>query len=555
MVLFPLLPQPRIATRSDDLYIRFAKTQLRGYSFYRKILDFQQSDDLAFPFAQRGQLLFRDLDALGFRIALRGGGQRDDRLLLQLPLLYPDRPTQVVNAPPPHDGEQPGREGSGRIVGVADAVQGDQRILHHVLAVADAGIMTLDERPHRAEQGLQQLPVSLCVALLCADHPSGPDRTVLLIARWCFHACNRAAGFREQDEGAGRAAPAKNRRGGYPGLDNRPESGIVRLVSGQVFAPPGQACFQRRGRTMEKVIILGTGAAGLTAAIYTARANLSPLVFEGLQPGGQLTTTTEVENFPGFPDGVDGNELMARMRQQAEKFGTRFQYALIEKVDFSSQPLKVIADDGTVFESQTVIIATGASAKYIGLPNEQKLIGRGVTSCATCDGAFYRNVPVAVVGGGDTAMEEATFLTRFASKVYLIHRRDEFRASKIMADRVMNHPKIEVVWNTVVEDVLDVNRNEVTGLKIRNVKTGAVSDLDVKALFVAIGHQPNTKPFAGQLAMNEVGYLVTDHTRTSIPGVYAAGDVQDPHYRQAITAAGSGCMAALEAERFLEAQG
>jgi len=306
---------------------------------------------------------------------------------------------------------------------------------------------------------------------------------------------------------------------------------------------------------MEKVIILGTGAAGLTAAIYTARANLSPLVFEGLQPGGQLTTTTEVENFPGFPDGVDGNELMARMRQQAEKFGTRFQYALIEKVDFSSQPLKVIADDGTVFESQAVIIATGASAKYIGLPNEQKLIGRGVTSCATCDGAFYRNVPVAVVGGGDTAMEEATFLTRFASKVYLIHRRDEFRASKIMADRVMNHPKIEVVWNTVVEDVLDVNRNEVTGLKIRNVKTGAVSDLDVKALFVAIGHQPNTKPFAGQLAMNEVGYLVTDHTRTSIPGVYAAGDVQDPHYRQAITAAGSGCMAALEAERFLEAQG
>ncbi len=306
---------------------------------------------------------------------------------------------------------------------------------------------------------------------------------------------------------------------------------------------------------MEKVIILGTGAAGLTAAIYTARANLSPLVFEGLQPGGQLTTTTEVENFPGFPEGVDGNELMARMRQQAEKFGTRFQYALIEKVDFSSQPLKLIADDGTVFETQTVIIATGASAKYIGLPNEQKLIGRGVTSCATCDGAFYRNVPVAVVGGGDTAMEEATFLTRFASKVYLIHRRDEFRASKIMADRVMNHPKIEVVWNTVVEDVLDVGKNEVTGLKLKNVKTGVSSDLEVKALFVAIGHQPNTKPFEGQLAMNEVGYLVTDHTRTSIPGVYAAGDVQDPHYRQAITAAGSGCMAALEAERFLEAQG
>lgn len=305
---------------------------------------------------------------------------------------------------------------------------------------------------------------------------------------------------------------------------------------------------------MEKVIILGTGAAGLTAAIYTARANLSPLVFEGLQPGGQLTTTTEVENFPGFADGIDGTELMTRMRAQAEKFGTRFQYALVEKVDFSSQPLKVITDDGTVYESKTVIISTGASAKYIGLPNEQKLIGRGVTSCATCDGAFYRNVPVAVVGGGDTAMEESVFLTRFASKVYLIHRRDEFRASKIMADRVMNHPKIEVVWNTVVEDVLDISKNEVTGLRLKNVKTGATSDLDVKALFVAIGHQPNTKPFAGQLKMNDVGYLVTHHTKTSIPGVYAAGDVQDPHYRQAITAAGTGCMAALEAERFLESQ-
>lgn len=303
---------------------------------------------------------------------------------------------------------------------------------------------------------------------------------------------------------------------------------------------------------MEKVIILGTGAAGLTAAIYTGRANLSPLVFEGLQPGGQLTTTTEVENFPGFAEGIDGTELMTRMRAQAEKFGTRFQYALVEKVDFSGQPLKVITDDGTVYETKTVIISTGATAKYIGLPNEQKLIGRGVTSCATCDGAFYRNVPVAVVGGGDTAMEESVFLTRFASKVYLIHRRDEFRASKIMAERVLKHPKIEVVWNTVVEDVLDVSKNEVTGLRIKNVKTGLVSDLDVKALFVAIGHQPNTKPFEGQLEMNEVGYLVTNNTKTSIPGVYAAGDVQDPHYRQAITAAGTGCMAALEAERYLE---
>jgi len=303
---------------------------------------------------------------------------------------------------------------------------------------------------------------------------------------------------------------------------------------------------------MENVIILGTGAAGLTAAIYTARANLSPLVFEGLQPGGQLTTTTEVENFPGFAEGIDGTELMNRMRQQAERFGTRFQYALVEKVDFSSQPLKVITDDGQVHETKAVIIATGASAKYIGLPSEQKLIGRGVTSCATCDGAFYRNVPVAVVGGGDTAMEESIFLTRFASTVHVLHRRDEFRASKIMADRVLQHPKIKVHWNTVVEEVLGVEKNEVTGLKIKDVKTGAVSELPVKALFVAIGHQPNTKPFAGQLEMNDVGYLVTQHTRTSIPGVFAAGDVQDPHYRQAITAAGTGCMAALEAERFIE---
>lgn len=302
---------------------------------------------------------------------------------------------------------------------------------------------------------------------------------------------------------------------------------------------------------MENVIILGTGAAGLTAAIYTARANLAPLVFEGLQPGGQLTTTTEVENFPGFAEGIDGTELMDRMRKQAERFGARFQYALVEKVDFSGQPLKLITDDGTTYEAKTVIISTGASAKYIGLPAEQKLIGRGVTSCATCDGAFYRNVPVAVVGGGDTAMEEANFLTRFASKVYLIHRRDEFRASKIMADRALKNPKIEVVWNTVVTDVHASEKNEVNGLRLKNIKTNEESDLPVSALFVAIGHQPNTKPFEGQLEMNDVGYLVTDHTKTSVPGVYAAGDVQDPHYRQAITAAGSGCMAALEAERYI----
>lgn len=306
---------------------------------------------------------------------------------------------------------------------------------------------------------------------------------------------------------------------------------------------------------MENVIILGTGAAGLTAAIYAARANLNPLVIDGLQPGGQLTTTTEVENFPGFPEGVEGPDLMNRMRAQAERFGARFQFNVVERAELTGSPLKVMLDDGRALESRTLIIATGASAKYLGLPNEQKLIGRGVTSCATCDGAFYKNVPVAVVGGGDTAMEEANFLTRFASTVYLIHRRNEFRASKIMAQRALANPKIKPIYDTVVEDVLDIGRNEVTGLKLRNVKTGALTDLEVKALFVAIGHQPNTAPFIGQLDMDERGYLITQNTRTNIPGVFAAGDVQDPTYRQAITAAGSGCMAALEAERYLEAHG
>lgn len=306
---------------------------------------------------------------------------------------------------------------------------------------------------------------------------------------------------------------------------------------------------------MDDVIILGTGAAGLTAAIYTARAGLKPLVLDGTQPGGQLTTTTEVENFPGFPAGVDGTDLMNRMRAQAERFGARFQFNVVDKADLRGSPLKLTLDDGATLETRTLIIATGASAKYIGLPNEQKLIGRGVTSCATCDGAFYKNVPVAVVGGGDTAMEEATFLTRFASKVYLIHRRNEFRASKIMADRALANPKIEVLWDTVVTDVFDVTKNEVTGLRIRNVKTGGERTLDVKAMFSAIGHQPNTAPFAGQLDMDDKGYLKTANTRTNITGVYAAGDVQDPSYRQAITAAGTGCMAALEAERYLESIG
>lgn len=306
---------------------------------------------------------------------------------------------------------------------------------------------------------------------------------------------------------------------------------------------------------MEKVIICGTGAAGLTAALYTARANLEPLVFEGLEPGGQLTTTTEVENFPGFEKGIMGPELMDIMRKQAARFGARYQYGTVTSVDFSGKPLKLALDSGETHEAQTVIIATGASAQYLGLENEQKLIGHGVTSCATCDGAFYRDMPVAVLGGGDTAMEEAIFLTRFCSKVSIIHRRDELRASKIMADRALANDKIEVIWDTVVEDVLDVEKNEVTALKLRNVKTDEQTEFPVNGLFVAIGHKPNTAPFVGQVDMNDHGYILTDQTKTNVEGVFAAGDVQDPVYRQAITAAGTGCMAALEAERYLETLG
>jgi len=302
---------------------------------------------------------------------------------------------------------------------------------------------------------------------------------------------------------------------------------------------------------MEKVTIVGTGPAGLTAAIYTARANLSPVVVEGMQPGGQLTTTTDIENFPGFPEGIDGTTLVMKMREQAERFGARFVRGEVTAVDFSGKPLRLDLDEGPSLETITVIIASGARAKYIGLESEEKLMGRGVSACATCDGALYRDVPVAVVGGGDTAMEEALFLTRFASKVSLVHRRNEFRASKIMSDRVKSHPKIEIHWDSVVDEVLDVARNEVTGLRLKNIKTGAVSEIPVMAMFAAIGHEPNTRPYEGVLTMNEAKYLVTQHTRTNIAGVFAAGDVQDPHYRQAVTAAGSGCMAALEAERYL----
>jgi len=305
---------------------------------------------------------------------------------------------------------------------------------------------------------------------------------------------------------------------------------------------------------MEKVIIIGTGPAGLTAAVYAARANLDPLVIEGFQPGGQLTTTSDVENYPGFPEGISGAELMDLTRKQAERFGARFKSGEVTEACLTCLPHTITLSDGEKIEAQTIIVATGASAQYIGLDSEQKLIGRGVSGCATCDGAFYRDVPVAVVGGGDTAMEDALFLTHFASKITVIHRRDQFRASKIMADRVIAHPKIEVLWDSVVEEVMDVSKNEVTGLKIRNVKTNEVSDLAVTGLFVAIGHKPNTGPFAGQLDTDHTGYLIAKNTRTNIDGVFAAGDVADSVYRQAITAAGSGCAAAIEAERYLEAQ-
>ena len=305
---------------------------------------------------------------------------------------------------------------------------------------------------------------------------------------------------------------------------------------------------------MENVVIIGAGAAGYTAAIYTARANLNPLVVEGMQPGGQLTTTNDVENFPGFAEGIDGPTLMSQMRAQAEKFGARFQFGEVTHADLSGRPFKLTLTDDEVVETQTVIIATGATAKYLGLESEKKFAGRGVSACATCDGAFYRDVPIVVVGGGDTACEEAMFLTRFGSKVTLIHRRDELRASRIMAERTINHPKIEMVWNTVVEEVLG-DDSGVTGVRVRNVKTDEVTEIECTGFFLAIGHKPNTEPFADYLDRDQTGYLITKGVKTGIEGVYAAGDVADSVYRQAVTAAGTGCAAALEAERFLDSLG
>lgn len=313
-----------------------------------------------------------------------------------------------------------------------------------------------------------------------------------------------------------------------------------------------------------KVVILGSGPAGLTAAIYASRAQLDPLVVDGPQPGGQLTITTDVENYPGFKGGIMGPVLMDEFRAQAERFGTAFLNVWVSDIDLSSRPFKLYAKESedseevtTVIHAESLIIATGASAKWLGIPGEQPVPegfgGNGVSACATCDGFFFREVPIVVVGGGDTAMEEALFLTRFASKVTIVHRRDEFRASKIMQDRVLAHEKINVLWNTEVTEILGEKDTGVQKVKLRNTESGETSELETRGVFVAIGHKPNTDLFAGKLDMDAVGYLVTEGKtmKTNIPGVFACGDAQDAYYRQAVTAAGTGCMAAIDAERFL----
>ncbi len=313
---------------------------------------------------------------------------------------------------------------------------------------------------------------------------------------------------------------------------------------------------------MEKVLIIGSGPAGYTAALYCARADLSPLCLEGelsqdILPGGQLMTTTEVENFPGYPEGISGPAMMDEFKKQAAKFGTRFAYKTATKVDFSGHPLKVWSGD-ELFESEAVIIATGASARYMGLESEQTFLNRGVSACATCDGALprFRGKPVVVVGGGDTAMEEALFLTKFASMVHIVHRRDKFRASKIMGERAAGHPKVTVEWNSVVDEVLGNDQDGVTGVRLKDVNSGETREIACAGYFAAIGHKPNTDLFTGILDMDETGYLVAkpDSTRMNIEGVFACGDVKDKVYRQAITAAGSGCMAALDATRWLESR-
>ena len=303
---------------------------------------------------------------------------------------------------------------------------------------------------------------------------------------------------------------------------------------------------------MINVIIIGSGCAGLTAAIYTGRANLKPMVIDGHEPGGQLAITTMVENFPGFPDGILGPDLIENMRKQAQRFGAEFKSGAITDVDLSKRPFKITAGNET-YETRALIVASGATARLLGLESERKLIGHGVSTCATCDGYFFRGKEIAVVGGGDSAMEEANFLSRFASKVYLVHRRNEFRASKIMSDRTRANEKIQFLTPVLVEEISDVSKGGVENMTLRNAETNQASTLPVSGIFIAIGHVPNTKVFRGKLDMDENGYLITRYgSQTKIPGVFAAGDVQDHHYRQAVTAAGSGCMAAIDAEKFLE---
>ncbi len=302
---------------------------------------------------------------------------------------------------------------------------------------------------------------------------------------------------------------------------------------------------------MRNVVIIGSGPAGLTAAIYAARADLKPILIQGSEPGGQLTLTTMVDNYPGFPDGVMGPQLMEDMKKQAERFGAEILTGYVDRVELGENPFRVFVDKQE-FEAKTVIISTGSSAKLIGLENERRLMGHGVSTCATCDGFFFRDKKIAVVGGGDSAMEESTFLTKFASDVALIHRRDQFRASKIMQDRALGNDRIRVLYNSVVEDVL--GDDAVTGIRVRNLNEDATSEIDLDGVFIAIGHNPNTGIFKGQMDLDQQGYVVTTpgSTRTSVPGVFACGDVQDPVFKQAITAAGSGCMAALEAEKYIE---
>ena len=307
---------------------------------------------------------------------------------------------------------------------------------------------------------------------------------------------------------------------------------------------------------IENVLIIGSGPAGDTAALYASRAELNPLVVEGITPGGQLTITTDVENYPGFPEGIMGPELMVKFREQAERFGARYVTGNVTGVDFSVRPFSIEVDEEDSYYAKTVIIASGATAMFLGVPGETELMGRGVSACATCDGFFFRNKELVVVGGGDTAMEESTFLTKFASRVHVVHRRDQLRASKVMQERAFNNPKIDFIWDTVLEEVLGVEEGEVKGVRLRNVKSNEVIESPIDGVFMAIGHKPNTGPFVGQLEINEAGYIVThDGTKTSVPGVFAGGDVQDWVYRQAVTAAGTGCMAAIDAEHFLTSQG